>query len=326
MRAQVGYFQLGLLTGMVALSALAQQPPAPRTLVPSIIKVGKWAEGMAFDGTALWVAESGQRSIIRIARDGATVRYEDVGRLPVSMVSAAGGRVYALIQTDQVVWQPVPDSTKGRAVKWIADCPQGLAADTQLLWVLTWPGCSSARSRVVRLDPATGAEAQTAALGEWGQAITTGHGKVWVGHVRGGRLSAIDPSSLKVDTTLIEGASLWALATSPTALFVGGRVGHDNARGLIVSIDPKSGRETKRLLVKGLIAVMAADDDSLAAIGDSGTIHVISTKDLALRSVVTLSVGAYKPGSALIVDNKLVIVAQQYQGENGAVFTVSGWR
>jgi DNA-binding beta-propeller fold protein YncE len=311
---------------MVALSALAQQPPAPRTLVPSIIKVGKWAEGMAFDGTALWVAESGQRSIVRLAQSGAIVRYENVGRLPVSLASPADGRVYALIQTDQIVWQPVAGSTKGRAVKWIADCPQGLAADAQMLWVLTWPGCSSTNSRVVRLNPTTGAEAQTASLGEWGQAITTSHGKVWVAHVRGGRLDAIDPLSLTVDTTIIQGASLWALATNRTALFSGGRMGDDNERGLIVSIDPKSRREINRLLVGGLITTMTADDESLAAISDSGTIHVVSTKDFTLKSVITLSVGTYRPSSALILDDKLVIVAQEHQGENGAVFTVSDWR
>ena len=172
----------------------------------------------------------------------------------------------------------------------------------------------------------TGAERQTDLLGDWGQAITTGHGKVWVAHVRGERLSVIDPQSLAVENDTIKGASLWALAANRTGFFAGGRIGDDNERGLIVSIDPKSRQETKRLLVRELIAVMAADDEFLVAINSSGTIWVVSAKDLTLQGVITLSVGPYSPSSALIVDNKLVIAAQQYHGENGAVFTVSDWR
>ena len=75
-----------------------------------------------------------------------------------------------------------------------------------------------------------------------------------------------------------------------------------------------------------MVLAMAADDEAVVAISDTGIIYVVSTKDFTLKSTVTLSIGPYTPSSVLILGDKLVIVAQQYQGENGAVFTVSDWR
>ena len=47
--------------------------------------------------------------------------------------------------------------------------------------------------------------------------------------------------------------------------------------------------------------------------------------DLSLKKVLTLSVGAFRPSSALMIDSQLVIVAQQFNGENGAVFALGDW-
>ena len=57
-----------------------------------------------------------------------------------------------------------------------------------------------------------------------------------------------------------------------------------------------------------------------------GTIWVAAAADLKLQRVVTLSIGGYRPSSAIIVGGQLVVVAQQYNGENGAVFVVNDWR
>jgi len=50
------------------------QPPAstqPDELVvqPQVIPVGKWLEGIAWNGDALWVAESGQRRLASVNPD-----------------------------------------------------------------------------------------------------------------------------------------------------------------------------------------------------------------------------------------------------------------
>lgn len=309
-----------LLAWVTATPAVAQE----RTLTPSIAKVGKWAEGIASDGSSLWVAESGQRSIVQISKAGAIVRREAVGRLPVGMVSL-DSRVYALVQTDKIVWQQ-PATGPGKRLATLAECPEAISAGAQALWVLTWPDCSNADSRLVRIDPATGARTQTAGLGQGGQALVVAHGKVWLGHSRGSKLSVIDVQTLAVEQHAIADADIFALAANRTALFAGGRLQKNTEGGFVVLIDPVSGQETKRLEFGAIIQLLVADDETLAAMTLDGVIWIISARDLSLRGKITLTTGPYRPSSGLIQDGKLVIVAQQYQGENGAVFTLSDWR
>ena len=300
--------------------------PAIRTLTPAIVPVGKWAEGVAYDGRSLWVAESGQRSIVQLDKNGAIVRRVAVGRLPVGMATRADGHVYALVQTDRAVWQEIPGRPKGGRLASLKECPQAMAATDEAVWVLTLPDCSSANSRVIRIDPATGQLQETGPLGEWGQAIAASHGKVWVAHARGPALSVIDPGSMRAESRAIDKASLWAITSNRTSIFVGGRIDEDNGRGVIVAIDPASSQERFRLAVDHRIAVLAADDETLVAVGENGTVWTLSAKDLTLRSVITLSIGSFQPSSALIRDDRLIIVAQQYKGENGAVLSLSDWR
>src|SRR6185295_12728485 len=137
-----------------------------QTLTPSIVAVGKWAEGVAFDGNSLWVAESGQRSIAEIPKDGTIARHVSVGRLPVGMASLPDGRIYALVQTDQIVWQQTPGNPKGRRLTSLKECPNALAAGPRALWVLTQPDCSSGSSRAIRIDPESGRQFPTEQLGE----------------------------------------------------------------------------------------------------------------------------------------------------------------
>jgi hypothetical protein len=309
-----------LLASIAATPAVAQE----RTLTPSIVKVGKWAEGIASDGTSLWVAESGQRSIVQISKSGAIVRRETVGRLPVGMVSL-DNRVYTLVQTDKIVWQQ-PATGPGKRLATLAGCPEAISAGAQALWVLTWPDCSNIDSRLVRIDPATGAQTQTATLGRGGQALVAALGKAWLGHTSGGRLSVIDAQTLAVEQHTIRDADIFALTANRTALFAGGRLEKNTEGGFVVLIDPASGQETKRLEFGAIIQVLVADEETLAAIALDGTIWIASARDLSLRGKITLTTGPYRPSSALIQDGKLVVVAQQYQGENGAVFTLSDWR
>ncbi|MEZ5853191.1 MAG: hypothetical protein R3D67_00040 [Hyphomicrobiaceae bacterium] len=68
--------------------------------------VGKWPEGIVYDGDAFWIAESGQRRIARLdERNGAVTKRIAVGRLPVDMLGASRGRIFALVYTDRLVWE-----------------------------------------------------------------------------------------------------------------------------------------------------------------------------------------------------------------------------
>ncbi len=309
-----------LLAAIVATPAIAQE----RTLAPSIVKVGKWAEGIASDGTSLWVAESGQRSIVQIARNGSIIRRETVGRLPVGMASL-DGRVYAVAQTDKIVWQQ-PATGPGKRLATLAECPEAISAGAGALWVLTWLDCSNADSRLVRIDPATGAQTKAESLGAGGQALVVAHGKAWLGHTRGGKLSIVDARTLMAEQRTIGNAEIFALAANRTAIFAGGRTQNDASGGLAVLIDPKTGLEKKRLEFGSIVQTLAADDETVAIVTEGGTIWIASATDLSPRGQIKLATGTYRPSSALIQDGKLVIVAQQYQDENGAVFTLDEWR
>jgi hypothetical protein len=313
--------RLPLLAALLALAATTAFAQTEKVYTPTIVPVGKWAERAAFDGKDLWVAESGQRSIAQIAPNGTITRHAEVGRLPVDMV-ATGGKVYSVARTDQMIWR----NTAPNKFKWLPEHPEGLATDGASLWALTWPDGSSRDSRVIKVDLANGNHTPTRNLGEWGQVVAAGHGKVWVGHVRGQRLSVIDAASLAVEPVTIKDASFWAIATNKNGVFAAGRIGDNNNQGVVVAIDPKTNRETARWTVNQRIAHLAADEQSLVMVGAEGAIWVVSPKDLTPQSVGRLNVGQFQPSSVLIQGDKLVIVAQQYKGENGAVFTVSDWR
>jgi hypothetical protein len=248
-----------------------------------------------------------------------------VGRLPVGVEADADGNIYSLQQTDKTVWRTRP-AGPGKRFAQIVECPQDLAVTAAALWVLVWPDCSSAEAKAVRIDIKTGKQTRTELLGEWGEAVAAAHDAVWVAHVRGGAISRIDPASLAVDRLAMDGLSLWDVAANDRRVFAGGRVGEDNARGVVVAIDPASLQEVARQAIGEMILRVVADDRHVAAVGLDGKIWILSADTLRQEIVIEPSVGPYRPSDALLLGDRLVVVAQQLGGENGAVLTFEGWR
>jgi hypothetical protein len=293
-----------------------------RKYEPEIIPVGKWAEGVAFDGKDLWVAESGQRTVAQVAPDGSIKRHT-VGRLPVDLLGANTGIVNVLVRTDQTIWSH--ERGKGaRTIGKVPEPPAGMASGADSLFVLTWPTGSSADSRVFKVNPRTGAMQPTGSLGEWGEAITAKWGKAFVAHVRGEKISVIDQASLAVSRIAVRDASLWAIATDDRVLYAAGRIGGDNNRGVAVAIDPDSGRELARVTVNQRIARIAVDDKSVILVGETGTIWTAAPRTLELKGVGRLDAKPVRPSAALIQDKRLIVSVQQYEGENGALFILDG--
>jgi DNA-binding beta-propeller fold protein YncE len=305
------------------------------TLTPRVIQVGKWAEGMAFDGSSLWVAESGQRSIAQInLAQGNVTRRVTVGRLPVNM-TFANGTVYALVQTDRLIWQQFSNTGQGKALGGLAGCPQGMAAGNQYLWVLTWlptGDCSSAASSVIRVDPRSGAQVSSGAIGDMSQAIAVSQGKVWVAHSRGQALSVIDEQSLSIQKANIQGASLQAITANGAQVYVGGTVGAGGSQGLVASVNPATLQEVRRQVVDQPIAFMADDDRNVVAVGNKGKIYIFSTSGLELQRTIELPTIRFTPEagagprSVMIQGDNLYISNGQQFGENGAILILSGWR
>lgn len=319
------------LLAALALATLslpaAAQGRLDKALVPVVIKTGKWAEGVGHDGRNLWVAESGERRVLRIDAKGTQTRFP-AGRLPVDLVGLGGGFTYVIARTDKALWRFDPGARAGKVMKVLPEEAVGMAIESEPVWILTWPDGSSKDSRVLRFNHATGELKGSRSLGAWGQAIAATHDKVFVGHAAGERLSVIDTSTLAVTPRTLKGASIWALAGDPSfGLAAGGRLGQDNNRGLLLSIDPQTGLEKKRLEVNQLIVALAGDARSIVALGKEGAIWTIDPKTFEFTGLAHLDVPQFDPASVLVQGERLVITARKFEGENGAVFVVEkGWR
>lgn len=319
------------LIAALALAALslpaASQGRLEKTLVPKVIHTGKWAEGVGYDGRNLWVAESGERRVLRIDAKGTQTRMPS-GRLPVDLVGLGGGYTYVIARTDKALWRFERDGRAGKVMKVLPEEPVGLAIESEPVWILTWPDGSSKDSRALRFNHATGELKGTRSLGEWGQVIAAAQGKVFVGHVRGDRLSVIDSVTLAAKAVTIKGVSFWAMTgDSPHGLYAGGRAGEDNAKGVLVSLDPATGLEKKRIEVNQRIVSMAADERSVVALGAEGAIWTIDPRSFELTGVARLDAPRFDPASILVQGERLVVTARKFDGENGAVLVVEkGWR
>ena len=326
-RGAVGAFLKNTAAMMLLTFVLPHAPAAADTITlsPRVIPIGKWAEGVAYGGGAMWVAESGQRTLVQLNIDGSVARRITVGRLPVQVTFANDGNIYTLVQTDKLLWQQNPRQVQGRAITGLEGCPQDLASGDKYLWVLTWPDCSSNSGRVIRIDPQTGSRTSSGTLAEQARSLVAENGKVWITHDRGQALSIIDEGSLAIRKADVQGASLQAITASARKIFVGGSAGSNDPRGVVVSLDPSTAQELRRQVMDQRITVMASDEQSVVAIGDKGRIFVLSPDTLELLRTVNVA-GRVDPKFALILGDDLYLTSGQHQGENGAMLIFSAWR
>ena len=309
--------------------------PAPKvediTLTPKVWPVGKWPEGMAHDGNALWVAESGQRNLAQINPDsGAVMERVSAGRLPVGVVSnPVTGDVFAAVATDQKVVR-FSRSAKGGAFASLSDYPNSIAADETAVWVLMWVDGSNAQSKMVRYDQKTASTTTSGLLGSGAWGVAKSGNALWTNHTGGTEgaintvVSQFDPKTLKPTQKIELAGNLGGLAATEGSVFVCG--GNWDVDGVVVRIDPGTLKETARKQIPGEFSYrIAADADYVVVAGAKGTLSVFSADDLALRRTIHLDWKAYQPSSLLIVGEVLYVAAHEGEGENGSVLVVNGW-
>lgn len=308
-----------------------QRPPA-RPLVadqvdlaPRVIELGKWIEGVTYDGTSLWAAESGQRTVAKVDyRTGKIVERYKVGRLPIAVAASGSSDLYTLVATDQVVLKHDRRGRKTQLAK-LNMCPSGMRAAGSDLFVLGEPDCSSGSSQLIRVDTSKGRQQASADLGEWSTSLTVTSGDVWVGHARGQALTIVDRATLKSRKLALPRIEVWALAANAKSVFAGGRYESTDHDGSVVMVDARSRKEISRFSVTELVTRIAADDDKVVAIGNEGTIWILSAGDLSLVRTIRLGTGNFNPSSVSFSGNDLIVSTGQYRGENGAVFVLSDY-
>ncbi len=321
-------------TGGRAPAAPAQDRDLPIDVVaPRIVPVGKWPEGLGWDGTHLWVAESGQRRLARIdPGTGKIVRRVKVGRLPVGIASTADGTIYSVVATDNRIWRQTPDGN-GRTFGRVKDYPEAITSDADAVYVLGWVNDRSSRARVTRFDRGSGARTFSAIIASnHSTDIVASAGSVWIVHrpsafADGTEIVRLDRKSLEVQHRVAVSGKMRKLAASSDGVIVAGGVG---ARGIVQRIDGVAGTvvATRRLQHGGAVANLARSGDHVISVSHSGTIHIMRASDLAVLRIVQLGdrFSDSGPQSTLVFGNRLAITSHRGSGRNGTVLIVPDWQ
>lgn len=300
-------------------------PPTPDaiTITPTVIPVGKWPEGIAFDGKHLWVAESGSRRIAQVDPDRRRiVKRVSVGRLPVNMMALPDGRVLSLVHTDKKIWQQPTKRGKGRTLARIGDCPVGMTGDSSAIWVVTYVNCTGDKSKVFEINPRNGKTRRRIDLQDGPFDITSNQKAVFVISTfrQDSTLTGIDRSTGEVRRKDLPGARFHHIRATRDQLIAAGAVGD---AGIVASVIRPNGPKAD---LPRPVAALTMTDAHVVAIDDSGAIYVFAATDLTLLREITTNFGNFRPQTALIVGDRLYITTHTGQGQNGSVLVVNGWR
>ncbi|MEZ4465220.1 MAG: hypothetical protein R3F43_12185 [bacterium] len=271
----------------LALPAAAQTDPldgiragasvgdaAARAQGEQAFPVGKWPEGLVEVGGALWVAQSGDRSVARLdPATGKVTKTVKIGRLPVSMAQGPDGAVVVQVSTDKVLKQVDPKSGKVKVITKLPDGPERTVVVDGFAYVLLWKGDSSAGSSVLRVELASGKTTRSADTGDGAFGLAVGGDHVWV--IRGGgQINVLEAATLKPVGVITAQGRPYSGAYGAGAAFCAG------------------GRFVQRLSTEAVTAQaeLSADvralgvwDDVLAAQTTDGTIWLLDPTTLSTR-------------------------------------------
>ncbi len=305
-------------------------PPQPEelTLQARVMPVGKWPEGIGFDGRYLWVAESGQRQLARLdPKTGQVAGRVKVGRLPVSVAVTSRGTVYTAVATDKKIWRQPGPGRRGRSLTRLRDYPQAMVGDDRALWVLTWIGGSSAQTQVVRIDLATGRKTRSTVLPGNGFDLALQGNRIWTMHRQPGsrgQLLALDKTSLQVVGQSDYAGFTHVMAASQAGVFVAG--GQSGRKGMVIKMDARSGREIARRDFEGHVSAVAAFGKYVIAMDQLGIISVLTAGDFQLVRKIRLTYGAFSPRAVIVTANSVIMTTHKGRGSNGSVLVVNGWQ
>ena len=319
-----------------AANAPAAAPAGPAaqadsvTLGATAIRVGKWPERAAFNGRSLWVSESGARSIVEIdLQTRAIGRRLKVGRLPVDMVATENGTVYALSETDNMIYA-LARSGNDKAGEYaeVPRCADLMAYADNNLWVVSNLDCSTP-SVLTRVSHLNGRTAKVADLQGSTSDIKAAHGFVYVGHMAtGGRAAFV---------SIVEGATGNAtaspdlpihyprLAANANAVFVGGAPLNQNG-GIVLKLGAGQATFASNVQLPEPIAAIGANDQYVTAVGRGGNIFVLAAHDLKLLRTIDAGINI-EPKDILPVGSTLAVVssAGNEVAKDNVVYLIDGW-
>ena len=286
------------------------------------IPVGKWPEGLAFDGFGLWVALSGDRQIARI--DPNTLRITKtvkVGRLPVGMMATGDGRILALVNTDKLIWQQSVSGGRSGKLASIGDCPEAIAGDDQSIWVLADSGCSSAGSHLFRYDARSGKRLGDYLLDPNPFDVSVSAGTAYT-------IFAFQDHSVMQQVSArgemsgfpFIGVRLFKINASRWGVFGAGDLG---GNGVVASL---AGGNDQTTLDQPIRAMTVTSEGSIVAVGTSGRSTSWRRRIFRCARRSPPTSGFFEPRAVIAVGDRLYISTQTGLGDNGSVLVVDNWQ
>lgn len=202
--------QSGAAGSVVRLIAANDQLAPP-------IELQSGVQGIAFDGTAVWVTNTSQNTVTPIDVGTASVgRPVGVGDKPEAVAADARG-VWVANTLSRSVSHLAPNGAR-RGTTALRSPPTAVAVGLDGVWVVSRSGAT-----LTRLDPATGGVEATVQLAAAPNAVAVGAGGVWV--TMPGAVQRIDPHTNEVSATIpvpavadgvmVAGGSVWVTVHDP---------------------------------------------------------------------------------------------------------------
>ena len=230
---------------------VARVDPAARRVVQRI-SVGREPAGVVAGGGAVWVANSGERSLSWINPSTDTVvKRIPVGNGPTGIALGWGG--VGGQQPGQLGVADRPGQRRGGGHDpGGGDAQRGRGRPGRGL------GDQHQRSTVSRISPSSNTVVRSIPVGNGPRAIAVGADAVWVANGLDGTVSRIDPASDAVVATVGVGDGPSAVAVSPDGVWAASEV-----RGTVSRLDPDTNTVAGTIRVGSAPAGAAVVDDGL---------------------------------------------------------------
>lgn len=313
-----------------APAAIAAPAADSVMLGATAIRVGKWPERAVFDGRSLWVSESGARTIaeINLATRGIE-RHLKVGRLPVDIVATENGTVYALAETDNMIYAVAAADAKAGEFAEVPRCADLMAYADNNLWVVSNLNCSSP-SVLTRVSHLNGRTTKIADLVGSTSDIKAAHGVVYIGQMATGPrpafVSVVNADAGNVTATPDLPIHYPRLAANSNAVFIGGAPADRNDVGTVLKLAAGQAAIAAQRQLPEAIAAVGATDQYVIAAGRQGTLYVLSAGDLSLMRTITTN-ASMEPHDVLAIGNMIVVVSSRGNevASDNAVYLIDGW-